>query len=1053
MKTKSVVLWSIGIVLVLFGVFVMPFLIWNNQASTPLNIWVVDKTVPDTSYQEHKGIMWALNSEKVVLESTGNPLRYDSDYFGVFPQSDETYAVKEIPQIKEMPALIYLADTDGVYPSDFNGTASDASYAGVAQKPLVGDLSEAELTSIKNNLGGGNTIIGEFDIWDAGSQQGLQDIFRVSFTGWSGRYFPDLKRDVEIPTMIVNNYEKQTGQAWDYTGGGLVLVSNQNQVLVLKDKEALNKGGVSLSFEPAYQDEFGINGRFPYEQWFDLINADASAETLATLNLDVTETGKTALAEYGLTTNYAAITRSVNSRYCAYYFAGDFAQMDFPGTLWNYAGFAQIKRLFSFANPNADTKFYWGCFVPLMQQIIGEIKNKPEIVEATPVTAGTQIQARTAGTAFQVLVDGNWEDFYTKGVNIGSSVPGKWFTEFSYDEALYLKWFDRIGAMNANTIRVYTLLPPQFYSALVYYNQHHPEAKLWLYQEIWPEENPADHNYLGADYNTAYQTEIKMDLDAIHGQANIPKRQGRAYGNYTADVSPYIVGYLVGRELEPQEVISTNEKNPGFAFNGNYLYTEANASPTEAWLAMGCDYVLQYEEDTYQWQHPVGIVSWPTLDPVEHDSEWNETGDKSKQYNDKVSVDINHIATREKLQAGFFGAYHIYPNYPDFMNNEAAYAAYTDAAGSFRYGGYLQEFIAGHQKYPAIVAEFGLATGMGNAHENPDGYNHGGLTEEDQGNGIVRMMKAIKKEGYAGGIIFEWADEWAKKTWTTEPYIIPYERNPLWHNGVDPEQNYGIYAMESDQPISTPYTVEENGNIKKMSLTADETYLHIDLELNQPMDFSKEKLILGLDTYDRSRGDLKFGEAIAVNAATGLEYIIELSGQKDARLLVQPGYNPTTGHYASTASATGIFEEMALLTNKESIAKDGTKTASITQNLSQLTFGTLVDNSHNNWSVSGKKVSIRIPWTRINVTDPSTMRVLDDPRVILAPTTDELQTAISPGILVSGVMVNKENNETMATIGLSNQNGFVWNNWDLPTYKERLKASYPIISDYFKTLD
>lgn len=345
MKLKSVIIWSIGIAAVLFGVFVMPFLIWNNQAATPLNVWVVDKTVPDTSYKEHKGLMWVLNSEKVILESTGNPLRYDSDYFGVFPKSDETYEVKEIPQTREMPELIYLGDTDGVYPSDFNGTASDAIYAGVAQKPLAGDLNDADLTTIKNNLGGGNTIIGEFDIWDAGSQQGLQDIFRISFTGWSGKYFADLERDVEIPEIIVNNYEKQTGKSWDCTGGGLVLVSNQDQVLVLKEKEALNKDGVSLSFDPAYQDEFGISGRFPYEQWFDLIKADASSETLATLNLDVTESGKTALAEYGLTTNYAAITRSINSQYRAYYFAGDFAQMDFSGTLWNYAGFSAILSL------------------------------------------------------------------------------------------------------------------------------------------------------------------------------------------------------------------------------------------------------------------------------------------------------------------------------------------------------------------------------------------------------------------------------------------------------------------------------------------------------------------------------------------------------------------------------------------------------------------------------------------------------------------------------------------------------------------------------------
>ena len=47
------------------------------------------------------------------------------------------------------------------------------------------------------------------------------------------------------------------------------------------------------------------------------------------------------------------------------------------------------------------------------------------------------------------------------------------------------------------------------------------------------------------------------------------------------------------------------------------------------------------------------------------------------------------------------------------------------------------------------------------------------------------------------GIIFEWMDEWAKKTWTTEPYMIPYDRHILWHNTIDPEQNYGILALES----------------------------------------------------------------------------------------------------------------------------------------------------------------------------------------------------------------------------------------------------------------
>jgi hypothetical protein len=686
----------------------------------------------------------------------------------------------------------------------------------------------------------------------------------------------------------------------------------------------------------------------------------------------------------------------------------------------------------------------------ILADLWGEIKFKFRHEFALIKVQEQKLYAQTTKHGFQVLKDGTWQEIFVKGVNIGAALPGRWFIEFPRNEQVYLDWLEKIGQMQANSIRVYTLLPPEFYRALLYYNIKHPEAPLWLFQEIWPEENPEGENYLNPSYVEEYFQEIKYDVDAIHGKANIPERKGRAYGVYDSDVSPYVLGYLVGRELEPDEVIKTNQNNPGVSYIGEYLSSDQGAAPTEAWLAMNCDYVLHYEESTYGTQHPVAIVSWPTLDVQEHDSEWNASGLKSLEYNDKVSVNINHISTGNKLQAGFFGAYHIYPNYPDFMNNESKYDNYRDEEGRFRYGGYLKEFIENHTKYPALVAEFGLSTGMGNAHFSPDGYHHGGLTEEEQGQGIVRMMKAIRREGYAGGLIFEWLDEWAKKTWITEPFMIPYERHVLWHNALDPEQNYGLYAMESLKEQSEEYIQNGSGVIRQISLTHDSTFMYLDVELNRLPDFSREKILIGLDTYDRARGEFRFAPDLNATAPGGLEFLVDLSGAQNAQILVNPGYNIAKGKYSSVTSFKGEFEEIRPLINQERITKDGRKIAAVYQDGSRLYYGDFAENTHNHWYIEGTTVHIRIPWGKLNVTDPSSLRVLDDSRKFSVLSRDQLQTVETTGILISTLFVDSEKHAIVDTLGTAEP--YLWKGWDYPQYSARLKKSYDIIKDFFSTL-
>ena len=54
--------------------------------------------------------------------------------------------------------------------------------------------------------------------------------------------------------------------------------------------------------------------------------------------------------------------------------------------------------------------------------------------------------------------DGQWQPFEIRGVNMGVGIPGEWATDYAIDEETYLRWFQYVQELGANTIRVYILL-------------------------------------------------------------------------------------------------------------------------------------------------------------------------------------------------------------------------------------------------------------------------------------------------------------------------------------------------------------------------------------------------------------------------------------------------------------------------------------------------------------------------------------------------------------------------------------------------------------------
>ena len=101
---------------------------------------------------------------------------------------------------------------------------------------------------------------------------------------------------------------------------------------------------------------------------------------------------------------------------------------------------------------------------------------------------------RTNGDVIEINNEGEWQKFKIKGINMGTGYPTLFPNEYGITEDTYYHWFELIGQMNANTLRVYKLQSPAFYKAFYKYNENRAEP-LYLIQTVdFPEKMMHDEN-------------------------------------------------------------------------------------------------------------------------------------------------------------------------------------------------------------------------------------------------------------------------------------------------------------------------------------------------------------------------------------------------------------------------------------------------------------------------------------------------------------------------------------------------------------------------------
>ncbi|MCT2534889.1 hypothetical protein NC661_03880 [Aquibacillus koreensis] len=1070
----------IGVFLLVL-LFSSPVWLWQLKGSEEVNVLIVDKTVPDQTYREHKGLVWLLNHLK-VKQAVGKAYDVQEDYVGFVPTDQPPeFEVRELPDDLSAYDLLYVADGYGVYQDEYTGNNQN----GARSELLYGGMTADEVTRIRSSLiENHQTLIAEFNTFGSPTEQhvreGFYDLLNVRWSGWMGRYFVDLQNN-EVPIWLKQNFEKQYGESYDFEGSGLVFVHENDQVVVITDDEL--SGDDAVTFEPTEEalDLYDIDKEIAYNYWFDIVEAGDQEEVQADFNLHLSKSAEKQLTENEIPLTFPAVIHHENQSYDSYYFAGDFADQEQVPSMHGLSGIAWLQKQFAFDKAGRTDLFYWKAYVPVMKEIVLNLENeRKEEAVSTPdikVQDDMKYTGQSGENYLQVYKNGEWQDILVKGVNMGIAKPGAFPGETKITRAEYARWFEQISEMNANAIRVYTIHPPGFYQALYEHNQN-SENPLYLFHGVWVNEEilVEKQNAYDPEVTEEFKAEIKRIIDIVNGNASIEARPGHASGEYVHDLSPYLLGWVIGIEWDPNVVVATNDKNPNkAAFDGNYFTTD-NASPFENWLAEMMDFTATYEAENYQWQHPMSFTNWVTTDLLTHPAEPSEE-------EDMVSVDPNKIKAKDAFYPGQFASYHIYPYYPDFLNYEKKYVEYLDHRGEKNnYAGYLND-MKQHHNMPLLVAEFGIPASRGLTHENVYGLDQGHHSEQEQGQFLSRLFEDIVEEDVAGGLVFTWQDEWFKRTWNTMDYDNP-DRRPFWDNIQTNEQHFGLLSFEpgtkekqylvdgdtSDWRANDakPMIEASNGPIKNVYMASDERalYFRIDFE-DENVSLADVNTSILLNTIP-DQGQSSMPNVVNLNEQ-GIDFLVDLNGQENANVLIDSYYDTFYYHYGHVLNMipqkdyasernNGVYHPIRLALNKELTIErpDGAEIIPFSAyETGELLYGngnpadpdsnTLAD-----FFLKDGTLEIRLPWLLLNVKDPSQKQLMGD-----IWGRHGLDSSVTVDQIAAKIITTNANNKVMQKVPATDGEWieYSWSNWQEPTYHERLKKSYGILRDTFREIN
>ncbi|RCW77050.1 hypothetical protein [Saliterribacillus persicus] len=567
--------------------------------------------------------------------------------------------------------------------------------------------------------------------------------------------------------------------------------------------------------------------------------------------------------------------------------------------------------------------------------------------------------------------------FVIRGVEVDSSYGPKRGTDFSIEEQTWLRWFEMIQQMGANTIRASKVYDPQFYHALYQYNKDQ-EQPLYLLQgmQVMTDEVETNKNKENlAFYQTLTETGRNL-VDIIHGRKVMLANEHEGSGVYRYDVSPWVIGFVIGDEWN-QDLLAYIDQtlDPSAAFNGNYVTTTSEATTFEVMMAEIIEDIVVYESRKYDTQRPVSVNSALIMDPFKYQEIY------ARQVGKYNTFTIDHIKPTAEMKAGLFASYAYeeleYEPLPLIATEEKI--AYPDVSDYF-------DLLYQAHEVPVVITSVG--------YPSASYFNHEGKQETQ----IIDHLKRFDAVGFNGVVIRSWQDVWDRRTLETS-YAVDLQQINDWHDPLTSTQHFGLIGFKPyrDQVLMSVDGEKDDWQdgqetTENVSMTRDHAYLYLWLEDRDL--HAEEPIYIAFDLHPELGS--KNPDVFDLTFDREMDFFIKVEPNQEASIYVQDRYQGVRQHFLERVTGenpyihypnkdSNTFEPVNYVKHKQEIFTEEEMNELETrvyqysfEPMSRLTPSMNNQAQEADVAIDDGRIEIRVPYQLLNLYDPLKFTIHDD---------------------------------------------------------------------------